>query len=125
MSEPFFKLIRWGVTRAVFLVGPYALKVPNWGRYGLFLDGMLANIQEKKWSGFSDKLCPIIFCIPGGWLNVMPRCKPFKGSIPKKWFKRFTHTNGGILPVEHKDNSFGFLNDRLVALDYGGFTGVG
>jgi len=38
--------------------------------------GLLANMQEVKFSKMNDeRLCPVKFHLPGGWLLVMPRCK--------------------------------------------------
>lgn len=113
---------RDGVTREVFLVGRWALKIPKltlgWQK---FLCGLLSNMQERDWGrcGISG-LCPILFSIPGGWLVVMRRAQPL---TDEEWRlfdpKVFCLGNGFILPVEHKRDSFGTIDGATVAIDYG------
>lgn len=105
----------------VLLTSKYAFKIPSMV-YGwrLFVTGLLANIQEKQWSGRKG-LCPVIWSLPGGFLNVMPRCEwltdgEYCKEVPEKW--------GRHLPVEHKTCSFGRLNGKIVAVDYGGFCTI-
>lgn len=109
-----------GCTRVVLLVGRYAFKFPNW-RYSWrnFLNGLLCNMQEiefatTKW----PELCPIVFSIHGGWLVIMKRARVMTDSefegFDATEFIREKH-----LPVELKADSFGFLDGRVVAVDYG------
>ena len=92
------------------------------------MKGLLCNMQEKDFSSvasISDRLCPVLFALPGGFLNVMPRCRP----MTDEEFLNFDYsafvTYGGHngvqfeLPVEEKTSSFGWLNSRVVAIDYG------
>lgn len=135
---------RRGVTREVFLVGQWAIKVPRMC-YGWrsFLQGLLANLQEVDfWSTRWPTLCPVLFAIPGGWLVVMRRARPL---TDQEWaafdYPSFVtmgchyaaanlemqHGNprpgaepeGGMVPVENKQDSFGVLNGVIVAVDYG------
>ena len=65
----------FGITRTVFLVGHLAIKVPqhNYG-WEKFLRGLLANLQEKLWGrGYDERLCPVLWASPGGWIIVMRR----------------------------------------------------
>jgi hypothetical protein len=106
-----------GTTRSVILTRRWAIKIPC-VVYGLknFLFGLLANMQEVSWSGFEDRLCPVKFSLPYGFLVVMPLCKEltdeeFAAEVP--W--------GNDIPlVENKSSSFGRLNGKIVAFDYGG-----
>lgn len=116
--------IKNGVTRKVIIIGGYAFKIPQ-TRYGWqrFLNGLLANIQERYMSTIADvRLCPVVFSIPGGWLNVMPACDELSESEfdlfnPKAYCED--------LPVENKRCSFGWYMDHdtrsaiIVAVDYG------
>ena len=114
-----------GATRSAILIGGYAFKFPcvvhGWRN---FLRGLIANAMEREWwkSGCNDGLCPIPFSIPGGWLVVMPRCEPVAG-MDDELFNTFVNRSDYVLPVENKDDSFGWLGGeggRLVAIDYGG-----
>ncbi len=133
---------RYGTTRNVWLVGKWAVKVPAWSEWRLFLLGLLANMQEKVFArtGWAE-LCPVVWSLPGGWMLVMRRAIPltreewdyFNG---EKWAKREAmpgHVRarmyGGAatwaervaytIPVELKMDSFGWIGEQLVAVDYG------
>ncbi len=117
-----FEWNKRGITREVFLIGSYAIKIPKL-KYGWhkFLCGLLANMQETEFSktGWSE-LCPVTFSIPGGWLLIMRRARPltldeFLSFDPFKFRDRPEYT----VPVEHKQDSFGILDGRIVAIDYG------
>jgi len=127
--------IKFGCTREVFLIGKYAIKVPQFHyEWRHFLLGLLANMQEVNLSKTHDeRLCPVLFYIPGGWLIVMPRC----GEISREDFlnldvTRFWPDNSEDyhpdntceranynVPVENKEDSFGVLDGKIVAVDYG------
>lgn len=116
----FITIIRHGVTRIVILVGPWAIKIPNFFRWEMFLHGLLCNRNEAIWASTGwPEFCPIVFSVPGGFLNVMKRVQPFRGTVPDGWFQRFVDKPKYRVPMEQKDNSFGFLDGRLVAIDYG------
>lgn len=113
---------RIGITREVILIGRYALKVPKL-IYGwrLFLCGLLANMQEAEFgkSGWAQ-LCPVVWSIPGGWLVVQRRADPMTDDVWTNFdAEAFCVTDDYILPVEFKQDSFGILDGRIVAVDYG------
>lgn len=101
----------------MLLIGPIAVKVPRLTSWRPFLNGLLANIQERSFSRMADaRLCPVLCSAPGGWLVIMKRARPM------------THDEFGDfdfaawadgLPVEAKASSLGWLNGRAVAIDYG------
>lgn len=114
---------RQGITREVFLIGRYAIKVPKmiygWQK---FLCGLLANMQEAQFScaGWPE-LCPVVFSIPGGWLLVMRRATPL---TDEEWqtfdAQKFVDGNGEHrVPAETKRDSFGLYGGKVVAIDYG------
>lgn len=112
-----------GVTRLVFLTESYAFKVPNFlNGWRLFLNGLLANMQERQFSGLAwPRLCPVVFSTIGGWLVIMRRARPLTDD---EWamldIDAFRHMpDGGMIPVEAKRCSFGVLNGRIVAVDFG------
>ena len=115
----FFK----GATRWVLVSRYLAFKIPSLHSWRLFLYGLLANMQEKQWSGLSDLLCPVLFSIPGGFLIVMPAVEPVPDSVSLDSLEELICSHQTIsdmvLPIELKRNSFGVLKGNLVAIDYG------
>jgi len=124
-----------GCTRFVILTKRYAIKVPQFKyEWKHFLLGLLANMQEVSFSTISDdRLCPVKFYVPGGWLLVMPRCEMisrevfFDLDITRFWpnNKEDYHPDNTCerveynVPVENKQDSFGYYNGKIVAIDYG------
>lgn len=110
-----------GATRWVFLTKRYAIKIPSLSSWGLFLTGLLANIQECVFSKVKwPELCPVIWSIRGGWLVVMPRTVPISDEIWESFdYELFTDHPDYVVPVENKRSSFGWLNGHIVATDYG------
>jgi hypothetical protein len=131
------KLVRRGITRTIWLVGRWAIKVPSLRRYdnGLagimwsFSRGVQANLSEAGWHDLADEksqICPVLWSL-GGLINVYPRCRwvddidaelldaglVYPGKIP-----------GYIANqrMDAKPDNVGWLRDgddeRLVWLDY-------
>ncbi len=137
MKPLFVKWWKQGATRNVFLIGKYAVKFPRLIEWRLFLCGLLANMQETNfWRQLrNERLCPVIFSIPGGWLIVMPRAGEFSGEDHENFdYEDFVNVGfksdvvtlaflgretGWVIPVENKQDSFGWLDGRIVAVDYG------
>lgn len=111
-----------GTHRLTLLIGRWALKVPHLRSWRMFLQGLLGNMQERDFSTLSsDKLCPIVLSLPGGFLNVMPRCNPVTETAWENLdaeFFQYDDTHDCPLPVECKRDSFGVLNGRVVCVDY-------
>jgi hypothetical protein len=113
---------RQGITREVFLTRRHAIKIPKliygWQK---FLCGLLANMQEATFARAGwPELCPVVFSIPGGWLVVMRRAEPLSDA---EWAafdaKAFCERPDYWIPAELKQDSFGMLDGRVVAIDYG------
>lgn len=123
--------IERGATRIVILTRRWAIKLPT-PVYGWrnFLYGLLANMQERMFARTGwPELCPVLFSLPGGWIVVMPRCEPYPPAgewtdPPEQWWRGFTEREDYVVPVEHKADSLGYLNGRIVAVDYGGWAGA-
>ena len=113
--------IKYGTTRTVFLFRNLAIKIPNHVEWRLFLHGLLANMQETKFSKTGwPELCPILFSIPGGFLNIMKRARPltreeFFSLNVDEWREKEDY----IVPCENKLDNFGCLDGRIVTIDYG------
>lgn len=113
--------VRKGSTRWVILIGRYAIKLPSFYSWKMFLNGLLANLTERSFAPLDkDRLCPILFAAPGGFLVVMPRANELSDA---EWagldLFKFTRHADYCLPVEMKRDSFGTLGGRIVAIDYG------
>jgi len=110
-----------GTTRTVWLVGPWAFKFPSLTKWRLFLLGLLANMQEREFSATKwPELCPVVWSIPGGWLVIMRRARvltrqEFDQLDLKAWLDRGDY----VIPAELKIDSFGWIGEQLVAVDYG------
>lgn len=109
-----------GATRAVLLVGGIAVKVPRMTTWRTFLNGLLANMQERDFARTGwPELCPVLFSIQGGWLVVMRRAKPLTDAEWRTMQPEWPERGEYVVPVELKRDSFGVLNGRIVAIDYG------
>lgn len=118
------KIITTGSTRLVILIGNLAIKIPAFHSWKHFLLGLLSNMQESEFSkciDMKDKLCPIKFYLPLGLLIAMPRVDVLKeNELSDVFLKNFISCNENYaIPVEIKHDSFGYLNNKLVAIDYG------
>ena len=119
-TNKFFDM-RYGTTRNVFLIGGLAVKLPSFCEWRLFLLGLLANMQERKFSATRwPELCPVVFSIPGGFIVVMRRAQP----LTRKEFdaidlEAWANKDEYRIPIEYKMDSVGWLDYNLVAIDYG------
>lgn len=117
--------LEYGCTRRVLLIGPWAIKVPATTEWRLFLLGLLANMQEALfWQTRWPELCPVLWSIPGGWLVIMRRARVMTTAEFAEFdAESFTQCGGEdgqyVVPVELKHDSFGYLDGRIVAVDYG------
>ena len=110
-----------GVTRLVFLVGPWAFKIPNFKfEHSHFLLGCHCNWLEKKytkvWDGYpplGDKIAPTVFCTWFGLLSVQKRVVALQRDLTEEEITLFE----GVCSDVKRDN-FGLLNGNLVCVDY-------
>ncbi len=123
------QLIKTGATRHVILWRNYAIKYPNPHSWRTFLQGVLANEQERTWSEFlmgkTWKFAPVLWSSWGCFVIVMRRCRPVTrkdytaGRMPKLMSKYVQIDDNLSIPCELKEDSFGWLDGNLVCLDYG------
>lgn len=117
---------RRGASRWVFLIGPWAIKIPrpmephrSIGRY--------AN-RDERWlwanDGRKHLMCPVLLADPRGWLVIMPRCQP----VPDDEYEAWDDANSFEIhvigedpsPFERAAKDVGRLPDgRIVFIDYG------
>ena len=103
----------YGCTRTVLLFKNYVIKLPSFRSWKYFLIGLLANIHEHQWWLLtkSNRLCPVKFYIPGGFLLVMPRCDTLETFDDWDYFDE--------LPLDKKVENLGMYNGKVVLIDYG------
>lgn len=116
--------INWGITRIVFLIGKYAIKIPNLKNGHLhFLYGCFANYSERNYcklmknvenNKYYNLVAPSLFCSWFGLIQIQIRCIVNENELTDEELLYFENVRDG----ETKPNNFGFLNGRLVCLDY-------
>lgn len=100
----------------------YAFKIPRFYSYLTFLWGLIANYNEMVYfKTFNDeKLCPVIYSFPLGIIIVMPVARILTDREFDLVFKREDwYIKGTPIPSENKPDSYGYLNGKLVCVDYG------
>jgi hypothetical protein len=124
-ASPMLTLHTAGTTRLTVCVGRYALKFGRWRR------GRDANRREWiEWDRATperrEMLCPILWAAPFGLVNIMRRAVPLTRDdqlrrLATDDFPDWDYMPGGPKdPFEHKESDWGYLEGRLVALDYAG-----
>lgn len=119
------KINRQGCTRIVFLTKRYAIKIPICtDGFQAFLYGLLANMQERLFGRLpwyqEMGTCPIVFSLPYGLLVVMPRVREMTDEEFLEFdVDGFLNQGSYRIPGEAKSNSFGWLNGKVVIIDYG------
>jgi len=112
-----------GTTRIVFLFSKYVIKIPNFNySHSHFLQGCKANWDERKYTkifkgckdcNFYEKISPTIYSSWFGLFSIQYKVKPLKRNLTnneKEYFKQQT--------TDNKKENFGYLNDKLVCIDY-------
>ena len=117
----------------MFILPNHVIKMPSFfgsihstdSKWTLFLLGLVENIRETKASKYNNlvngKLCPIVFSGPGGILNVMKKARVMTDHDFQDFdYNAFITTSDYIISVECKPSSFGFIDGKIVAIDYSG-----
>lgn len=104
-----------GRNRVVLITARYAIKLPSLRGWRDFLFGLLNNLNERAWSGEHDGYCPVLWAAPLGFALVMPRARILDDAT----FAYVDSVAPALPGVERKASSWGWLGDRLVAVDYG------
>jgi hypothetical protein len=114
-----------GTTRLTLCVGRYAFKFARSRR------GRDGNRRERlEWDRATperrEMLCPIVWTAPFAFANVMRRAVPLTREdqlhrLATCDFPDWDYMPGGPKdPFEHKESDWGYLEGRLVSLDYAG-----
>lgn len=114
--------VRHGITRTVFLVGKYAIKVPiirvPWA-WQHRVQGLMANLVERNtyhaWKKYpfdaGCELCPVLWCSWGGFVIVMRRADDYPHIS-------VLNEHQCSLSSDIKPENYGMLNGNVVCLDY-------
>ncbi|HEV7293114.1 MAG TPA: hypothetical protein VGN79_12415 [Devosia sp.] len=116
-AAPLLALNRKGCNRWVLLTRRYAFKFPALSSWQDFLFGLLNNMNEAREHHLPGR-CPILWSLPGGLLVVMPRVE-IMNEVQFQQFDPGVFNTEYTLNVEHKPDSYGFLDGKIVAVDYG------
>lgn len=126
-----FYLVTTGSNRLVFLTPRLAIKIPNVRSWWTTCWGLIDNMQERRacgygrWGQRQDGVAPIVFSLPGGLMNVARRARPLTDT---EWSafdpeahcaRRRADGTPYRISAEPKPDSFGVLDGRIVAVDYG------
>lgn len=113
-----------GCTRIVFLVGRYAIKIPNFLYcHQHFLQGCYANWSERVLCktfknrvdpNFINLVAPSYFCSWFGLFQIQARCEPKIEDLTQDEIELYEPLCGG----DYKKENFGWHKGRLVCLDY-------
>ena len=116
-------MIRKGTTRTVIVVGGFAVKLATDER-GRRCNRFEADLYKRVNARRRAMLCPVLVCTPAGTALLMPAARP----LTEKERDNLWETDGfpdwdymppdETEPFEYKPSDWGWLNGRLVALDY-------
>ena len=118
------KICKWA-TRTVIVLKKYVIKFPTFKTYELFLNGLLANIQEKKFSGTHKDLAKVKYCNKYGLFLLMEKANVLPNSVDYNDFLKYLKDKyrnddmKSFMLSDMKVNNWGYINNRIVKIDYG------
>lgn len=116
--------LEYGASRTVLLTKRFAIKFPRLYSTQTFLRGLLMNLRECYISKLLDEedeqfVCPVLFCFPGGLFLVMRRASPIDLEALNSFLRTAPLRSIGIINAEPKVSSWGLIDGKIVAIDYG------
>lgn len=114
-----------GATRCVWLVGKYAIKTPRLCTWQNFLNGLLANMTELEFDCIAPELhAKVHYADRLGLLLIMQRADYTLPCCVNDFVRPsidafFRECDARGLPCEHKYNDIGYINGKLVLIDFG------
>ena len=114
-----------GSTRIVFMFNKVVVKMPTLKSWRLFLNGLLANLQERQFSKLENKnLASVLFSDPVGLIIVMEKVRKvhhqglFFVEVQKICCESDLHLDFWL--SDCKPENYGYNNrGQLVKLDFG------
>jgi hypothetical protein len=116
-------IVRKGSTRAVLVIGPLALKF-GLGERGCRCNRFEARLYRRVNARRRAMLCPVLWCNPSGSVLVMRAARPLTEPekimlLARDGFPDWDYAPPDeTAPFEYKASDWGWVDDRLVALDY-------
>jgi hypothetical protein len=117
------RLSREGTTRVVLVVGPLAVKFAR-GERGRRCNRFEARVYKCVDVRRRAMLCPVLWCTSRGRVLLMRATCPITEAEAAEFRARgfpdwdYMGPNDEECPFEPKASDWGWLNGRLVALDY-------
>lgn len=112
--------MKQGETRIVFLIGNYAIKIPNiFKGKKMFLYGWISNDQEVQYSGTNKYLLPVIFSLFGHFIVVFPRTRIKQDFVNVYELEKIRKSIGKYPKIEDNPHNFGIWKNKLFVIDYG------
>ena len=120
----FFELRGSGTNRLVLLTGRFALKFAR-HRKGRIANRFEADLWFRSPDHRRQILCPVLWVSPLGLVVVMPRARELLATefpllSPITAFRQWDYQppNDDGAPFEFKTSDWGWLGERMVAVDY-------
>lgn len=116
-------MIAIGCTRCVLLVGKYAIKFPVLSCWEMFLKGLVANIEEGKWSRFPSKHLPKTYYVArSGFISIQERVRPVRHEglylVDLAQLCAQSEVSSDFWLRDAKASNFGYRGNTLVKVDY-------
>lgn len=118
------KINKKGITRIVFIFNKIVIKIPNYSyQHSHFLQGCLDNWNERKYTKYwknckdcdlYDKIAPTYFCSWFGLFQIQAKCEPKLENLTMSEREIYKVLCG----TDIKKENFGYLNNKLVCIDY-------
>jgi hypothetical protein len=114
-----------GTTRTVLCLGALAFKFAL-SRAGTRGNRFQADLFRRSGKGRRAFLCPVLWCSPHGAVLVMRRAAPMSEADYRRYVRDvgllyawgYSGPGDDVNPFEPKASSWGWLNGRVVAIDY-------
>lgn len=115
-------VVKYGVTRTVYVFKHFVVKIPNCTNYYTFLCGLRANQSEYNWwislkKTQYEKLIAKVFFNLFGFLLIMKKADDV--------FRYYEHKDWEVHKIDYKNittdiksENFGTIDGRLVLVDY-------
>jgi hypothetical protein len=116
-------LLRKGSTRAVLVIGSLALKF-GLGERGCRCNRFEARLYRRVNASRRAMLCPVLWCTPRGTVLAMRAAQPLTEAekimlMATRGFPKWDYVpSDETAPFEYKASDWGWLDGRLVAVDY-------